>query len=262
MKLRFLVPILVFALSASAETAQTLSFTEEAGKVLNEAVSDRMNYLEGRYHVKFSRELFHGATFGMPPWGLPDNLAEYDPIEGYLYLNPSFTLRFLEARDNFCKQAFRGTPGLNRNAKLIRLLDHELGHILADHVSRRIGNGIWRDRRTFKLIPLHRINGSKVLSEGIAEFFGHDPLEFKRSRGANFLPVGYNEDSFWLTNQGVECAYAGGYWLVAPVLRNFGERGVAYLVTHPLDSPDSNLRRAAVEYQKKALAELGKNVKK
>lgn len=257
MKFRLLVPILVFALSASAETVKTLSPTEEA---LRQAVADRMDYIEHRYGVRFDREMLCSVTFGMPDGDTPIR-AEYVSGERAIYINQKFTLQFLAIQYYMGEHAFEGAPELNWDSELMVLLDHELGHALADQVSRRIGNGIWPDGKERAKLVWHKRYGVKILSEGVGQSFGYIAYAEEGMKGEKSLPKKSNEE-YWKSWEGLDSFYDGGYYLVEPIIRNFGERGIIYIVTHPFDFPDGRARQAAKEYQKKAFAEIGKKGKK
>ncbi|MDO8504721.1 MAG: hypothetical protein Q7S36_02600, partial [Candidatus Liptonbacteria bacterium] len=159
------------------------------------------------------------------------------------------------------EHAFEGAPELNWDSELMVLLDHELGHALADQVSRRIGNGTWPDTKMYSKLIWHKRYGAKILSEGIGGYFGYIAWESEGKRGEKSLPA-RSDDNYWHSDDGADSFYDGGYWLVSPIIRRFGEKGLEYLVTHSFEFPDGNARKAAKEYQKRALNELGKKKKK
>lgn len=257
MKFRLLLPVLIFAFSVSAETAKTFSSPEES---LRQAASDRMDYLEGRYGIKFDRKVLKGIFFGIPSEDDPTTRAEYVPSEGSIYMHLGYIFRFTQNRVFLGECAFKGDPQLNRDPALLFLLDHELGHALADQVSRRIGNGIWPPMDEYSKFGRYKRYGRRIISEGIAGFFSYSAWELRKSKGENSLPEESDLD-YWRSDEAQGAFYDGGYWLVKPILEEFGEKGLGYLMIHPVEFPDGNARKAAKEYQKRALAELRESVK-
>jgi len=257
MKLRLLVLFLVFSFSVSAETLRALSPAEE---VLNKAVADRMNYLEHRYHIRFDRAAFKGATFGIPAEHDQTFEAEYVPGESRIYVNRSFVFWFVRTKVCFGERAFEGVPQFSRSQKLLTILDHELGHFWADHVSRKIGNGAWPSPYNFSELSWDQQCGLRVLTEGVAGYFSYTTPDYNRKERAKSFPE-ESDAKYWYGRGGQVAFYAGGYWLVRPILQRFREKGVEYIVTHPFYFEDGDARQAAKEYQRTALAELGKKRK-
>ncbi len=258
MRLRVLVPIFAIAFSVSTGNAQIFPSPEES---LNRAVMDRMNYLEKLHGIKFERGAYCGARLGIPKEDNQSLMAEYVPDDGAIYMNPRFTLQLTRVAFYLGERAFLGSPKLSKSPFFVVLLDHELGHVLADHISRRIGNGVWPNHAELWISSWDTICGTRIVAEGIAGFFGYSTTEYKREKAEKSLPV-ESDVEYWRSDESTESFYAGGYWLVEPILRNFGEKGIEYLVTHPFDFADGRARQAAKEYQKKALVELGKLNKK
>lgn len=257
MKPKLLTLALILAFSSRTLTAQVLTAqeTEVAEEALSQAAVDRMNYLESVHGIKFDRTEFCGAYLGIPEGEDRSFEGEYIPNKGSVYLNSRFTLQLTRVGFYLGERAFLGVPRLSKNPFIVVLLDHELGHALADHVSRRIGNGIWPNHEKLRKSAWHTICGTRVVSEGIGEFFGYSVTDYKKKKNGRNLPV-HSDIQYWNSDGSMEGSYTGGYWLVEPILKKYGERGLEYLVTHPLDFPDGKTRQAAKEYQKKALAEL------
>ena len=259
MRLRVLALVFALAFSVSSGIAQqTFPSPEES---LNRAARDRMDYLEKLHGIKFERDVFCGARFGIPKEDNQSFLAEYVPNDGSIYLNPRFTLQLTRVAYYLGEHAFEGSPKLSKSPFFVTLLDHELGHVLPDHISRRMGNGVWPDNDKLRKSSWGTICGARIVSEGIAGFFGYSTTKYDRKKAEKSLPA-ESDVEYWLSDASTESFYAGGYWLVEPILRNFGEKGIEYLVTHPFDFQDGRARQAAREYQKVALAELRKLDKK
>ncbi|MDO8504718.1 MAG: hypothetical protein Q7S36_02585 [Candidatus Liptonbacteria bacterium] len=259
MRFRFLVPALVFAFFVPAGAAKAVSLADES---LRQTAMAQINYLEHRHGIKFDRKAFRGATFGIPPGVHPGFRAVYIPGEGSIYVARNFTFRSARPEIYFEESDAKKMRGVRSANNLPIVLRHELGHAFIDQVSQRIGNGIWPANETdMKKYDWYRTYGTRILSEGSAGFFGYGTPEIDRTKGELSLPAESDHD-YWLSNSANEALYAGGFWLVEPILEEFGERGLEYIVTHPLDFPDGRARQAAKEYQKRALAELGKKEKK
>ena len=153
-------------------------------------------------------------------------------------------------------QSFMVSPAAEREM-IPSLIDHELGHALADQISQRTGNGMWPDVEGFARLEWDTRVGINVISEGIGTYFeyqGNAPYPKDDAEGDAWLPEGEGDPS-WRDR---DYLYNGGRWLVAPIIRKFGERGIQYLVTHPLRFKDAGLRTAAREYQRLALEQLAK----
>jgi hypothetical protein len=129
-------------------------------------------------------------------------------------------------------------------------LDHELGHMLTDQLSRRIGNGAWPPSQD-KMVRMSwaEVVGIKTTSEGIATWIG---LGGKCPEGASAASLA--------SIQSVEALYAGGCWMVGDILAGYHERGLRYLITHPFMPERSDaLPAAAADYRAKATDALARN---
>lgn len=153
-------------------------------------------------------------------------------------------------------QSFAVSPSEEREVDL-SLIAHELGHALVDQISRRAGNGMWPNIQSFTNLEWDERMGISIISEGIGTYFeyhGIAPYPSDELHGFGWLPKGEG-DLIW---QQRDYLYNEGRWLVAPIIEKFGERGILYLVTHPLRFKDYKLRSAAMEYQRLALEQLAK----
>lgn len=260
MRFNLLAPLFLFAFLASAE--------DRAAKVperemLCRAIADRMDYLEVKHSVVFNRGAFQRIEFGIPATTNQTFWAVYISDDSSIYLKADLVSRFEDARIESGELAFSGPPRKDLDFPLLALLDHELGHHLADTISRRVGNGPFPNTAEYRKFKWHELAGHKFISEGIAGFFGYCPSNYRKSvaKSVKDFPVD-SDEKYWNSDRAKDLLRAGGYWLVYPIIRNYGERGIAYLVTHPLDFPDGKARKAAVEYQREALRELKRASKK
>lgn len=177
---------------------------------------------------------------------------------------PAFRYDF-SARYNFDTETITIAPKLKQQVK-INIVDHELGHALVDQLSRRIGNRMWPgpendpnvewdgNKRKSKWVAQM---GLSIICEGLGsyfEFHGKPPYSGEEELGYNWLPESYG-DLRW---QATDVQYLGGYWLIAPIVRKYGEEGIIYLIKNPFSFEDGNAQKAAFEYQRKALKKLAR----
>jgi hypothetical protein len=97
----------------------------------------------------------------------------------------------------------------------------------------------------------------ELVSEGTATYFEQtsdiDKIKCGQDR---YWPININQPPGGITYNDV--FYKGGYCLVEPIIRLYGEKGILYLITHPMKMRGNDLRQAASEYQIEALLELSK----
>lgn len=126
-------------------------------------------------------------------------------------------------------------------------LHHELGHSFADQCSEQLGKGNFpEEKRTTKEEDV----SDCLIGQGIAEYFERRFTKQKDDFEDTEWPTTTNE---FLTDR---ITYGGGYHLVKPILDKAGvQRGVEYLVQHPLTSEDF---RDIPAYQKRTLEALEK----
>ena len=151
---------------------------------------------------------------GMPDERNISSIGLYKMNEDKLYLNE---FSFFDDLDNLD----------NLNEDLVNLvLSHELGHYYSDKlIENKISKNFYN--RNFSK---EEFLGLLIIQEGIAEYFRDYPGE--DSFDSCF------DDSLWpsdiLELQLNRYIYAGGYFLVKPVLDKFGvEKGVEYLFKNP-----------------------------
>lgn len=254
--MRRLLPALFFVFVVSSRVVYAGSPVSSADAALCEAIYDRMDYLERAYGIKFDRGDFQRIAFGIPKKHDQTYQAEYVPADRAIYVNTGLLLQFVRFRAVLGEGAWKGSPQFSSNEKLKTILDHELGHVLADQMSRRLGGKMFPDPKPEPALSWTQFWGHRVVSEGIGNFFGYTTPEYPKNKGEKYLPTADN-GTFWFTRKAHEAYYGGGYWLVYPILKRFGMRGLEYLLTHPFDFPiQGNAREAARAYQEKALLEL------
>ena len=178
-------------------------------------------------------------------------IEETDPNTLGLYNNQTDTIYLQSGRLT--------TPGFNWGDFLAlittrdleetkRVLDHELGHFYCDKLSESLGKGSWHSEAVFNHSQKESIS-IILVAEGIAEYFerimngGEDA--FKDSSWPK------NLNGFYF-NQNV-LFYDGGYHLVKPIIKKYGEKGIIYLL---FKFPNKKELLDLPAYQKKALKEL------
>lgn len=141
--------------------------------------------------------------------------------------------------------------------ELDELLDHELGHMLMDQVSRRNGLGPWFTEQRFQASTDAEKLGMDILSEGTAVYFQRlDSPRDDSGLSERAFPANREEQALYTYKM---IAFDGGYWLVRDVLNRYGERGLVWLVAHPFIATD-DMRAAAVAYRARALRELVRDI--
>lgn len=234
---------------AEQETDQKILFVQ--------AIQARMRVLERHYQVKFdpawvvSEKLIFGIPESVDASQRKNFGAEYHPDTQCLFFKPAYLDEKIKSQ--FFEEDIL-VSGEFRN-KFRELFDHELGHVLADHLSRRLGKGAWPNTESFKQVKWEAKQGINIISEGIGSFFEYTSIFESAKISDEFLPE-KQEDPRWQDRDQVKkIHYDGGHWLVRPIIKQFGERGIIYLVTHPFVFCD-NAREAAHRYQNKAIEKL------
>lgn len=141
------------------------------------------------------------------------------------------------------------------DAEIAELIDHELGHELMDQVSRRNGLGPWFTEARFNASTEAERFGLDILSEGTAQFFQRVDFPHNDSALSERAFPATREERRIYTYRLV--AFEGGYWMVRDVLSQYGERGLIWLMSHPLVAGD-DMRASAVAYRDRALQELSR----
>ncbi|OGY89613.1 MAG: hypothetical protein A3B30_02160 [Candidatus Komeilibacteria bacterium RIFCSPLOWO2_01_FULL_52_15] len=197
-----------------------------------EAFTARICALEEKHGIAFDRGWVPQVTFDIPD-----------------HLHPMMRFQYGASYDPLTR-GFMVSP-FRREVADPRLIDHELGHALADQVSRRIGNGMWPDMKGWEDLSVDDRIGVNIISEGIGNYFGGPDSNAEEG----WLPES-SADLTWMVRDFI---YHGGHWLVEPIIKRYGERGIAYLVTHRFTFSGGDVRTPAKEYQRKALEELSRS---
>jgi hypothetical protein len=224
--------------NASGQTTQRVS-AEEAMESL---MIERMAIIEELHCIEFDDNWKPLVSFGFPDDLTISEKSDWDAC----YLPET--------------QSFLFAPK-HRYGKKSSLVDHELGHALMDQVSRRFGNRPWPDYECVMYMNTKERISVKIRTEGVGAYFeygGQPPYKDEEEYGFNWLPSG-PEDPAWNSNQ---FTYLGGRWIVAPIIKQYGERGLVYLITHPIKYHYDNLREGAKVYREKALKELAETASK
>ncbi len=202
----------------------------------------RARVMEKKFGIKFDAEWKPKVVFGV--------ISEETSTSPRLYSR-------LLAMYRQISQSFLVTPIENSEINFFTT-DHELGHALVDQLSRRYGYGMWPSIEKFKSLEWDEQIGIRIVDEGLATYFGYEnllPSQRDGNNGADWLPEGINDIRWTMINY----RYNGGHWLVAPIVDRFGERGIVYLITHPLRFKDGKVRTAGKKYQREALKQLANN---
>ncbi|MBI5065311.1 hypothetical protein HZA97_03665 [Candidatus Woesearchaeota archaeon] len=117
-------------------------------------------------------------------------------------------------------------------------LYHELGHYYADKLGEMIG--IPEDAS----LSQSEIISTKLVSEGIAEYFEHKTLGTQYDKPPEYL------DELEKFTSDTAFFYDGGYQLVKPIIDKYGDKGIAYLM---IMLPTTQELIHLSEYQKKAM---------
>ncbi len=144
---------------------------------------------------------------------------------------------------------------LAKDDYLGKMIDHELGHLLMDQVSRRNKLGIWYTPEDFQKLSKERQMGVRIVSEGVAVYFAHIEYPTIDTLCEKSFPSNQKEEEDFVLR---DVIYDGGYWLVRDILKEHGEIGLLWILRHPFTSTNGNMRKEAVDYRSQALLELTK----
>jgi len=218
----------------------------------------REHVLEHRYGILFDAFWVPRVTFGTPAFTERSQAmysdAWYEPSTQSFLLNPSLRSEPVDLARIACDTVV-GEAFLSQRYKLRELVDHELGHVLSDQLSRRFGYGAFMSMAEWDALPWDEKVGKKILVEGIATYFGNTSVAREWPDLRALLPQSRTDYVWQCCDQWI--IYDGGQWLVRPILERFGERGLGYLLGHPFTFLDGDVHTAAIEYQSQALKELG-----
>ena len=177
--------------------------------------------------------------------------ARYDP-EKQMFLFPMSIIAEMTIRHDKIPLSQLDPIVAADDALFNIIADHEIGHAIADVVSRRLHAGPFYTVERFNNQTKEGQWGLNIVSEGIGTYFErllHDkndvlspfalPASFEQLQTYNFDII----------------AFQGGYWLVEEILDKYRERGLGWLVSHPF-IPGENMRQDAIRYRESALTAL------
>lgn len=256
--------IAVFFLSFSVLLLGTVSSGYDGDERISyrEAVEFRMRAVEEHLGVQFEPGWFPGIFFSLPEYydtsanSRKTVFAHYSVDVEAIFLNPEYfdSTRPLFKKD-FLKTGSVYGEDTSWSAIVRTTLDHELGHALADGLSRRMGLGPWPPlRKDRECWDGWQIVGNDILMEGVGEFFGNLSVG-KKDVSLSFLPDTLPHFGWWLVLRGL-LAYSGGYAMVSPILEEFGGAGLVYIIRNRLVVENKLLRRSAEKYQERAFEVL------
>ena len=223
-----------FCMIATAQGQTTSSGREE--EALECLMIERMKVIEQLHGIKFDNDWKPSVRLEFPDDLLPQKKSGY--YASYLADTQSFLF----------------SP-MQKYLENIHVMDHELGHALMDQVSRRSGNGPWPNIECINTLSEKEQISLMIIDEGVGAYFeyqGQPRYKDEDTNGFYWLPDG-PEDFAW---KDPDFKYNGGRWIVAPIIKQYGERGIVYLITHPMVYHYDQVRTGAVAYQAKALKDL------
>ena len=133
-------------------------------------------------------------------------------------------------------------------------LNHELGHYYLDRLSEKLTNNDWPEYTNMTALEKMSV---KIVSEGIATYFerkmnGNEDTftdeKWPRALGGFF--------SSWDLTPKNEIVYDGGYHLVKPIIDQYGEKGIQYLMFNP---PKLSEMYSLPLYQQRIIEELSEH---
>jgi len=249
---RIIIVVLVLSWLAVDARGQPDSTTVDSLAIakLTAQVSTRLDSLEQRYQISFPARSSWTVRLGLPDF----KPASRKALTAAAYLVESQTI----ALQPYLFWPHQYTDSLRLNlyqqlnpGGLSTVIDHELGHLYADQVSRASFGRPWPVYPDSNARPLE-FYGQRILSEGIGEYFGRGPMS------------GPHADVWWVdrivhpslyvvSTLSDVMVYEGGYSLVAPLIARFGMSAtIRYIITHPLVITNNRLRRAVIRWRQQA----------
>ncbi len=232
--------VLSFDVMIAQKTYTPLPTALSTEEIWGSAFQVRRMLIEEKTGIKFDTAWIPRMQFGIPSY--ITNRLKFGGC--YAKATQSFWMPF----------SYYNEPpdSVFKSPRILMAIDHELGHALADQICRRKNFFAWPPD-TVSSTNEDTIAG-KILSEGVGEYFGRlfTPDTIADSE---WLPGGSSS----LCRSMPKWEYYGGYWLVKPIIDQFGEKGIAYISSHTFSYEGNRIRQAGYEYQKKAIETLSKN---
>ncbi len=136
----------------------------------------------------------------------------------------------------------------NSTADAKRVVDHELAHFYCDTIKEKVLGKNYHLLETSYFIYEERI-ASQLINEGIAKYFEN------RMNGEDKKPLRFEEWPTELNGFSNHVIYNGGYAVVKPVIDQYGEKGIQFLLFNP---PTSKELFTPEEYQQRILRDIAK----
>lgn len=250
--MKFFAVILMLSACSAPVPAQPINRLAEEEAVLSGALAIRARAIETKTGIKFGGGWKAKARLENLSFGRGQSAAgQYEVATGDILLSTSIwsglnvrlkkPLRLATAQEVAADEYFQ------------EIADHELGHALADMVSRRHGLGPWFTEEFKQSLKNPESLGLNVVSEGVGRWIEYTIHPARDNFSEFAFPGTYEEQRFYDYEMVV---YSGGYWIVKDVLNRYGERGLVWLIKHPLSLGDGTMRADAAAYREKALREL------
>lgn len=185
-----------------------------------------------------------------------------DAFPHALYSGEKSTLLF---RKSSIEDAYRNLKSfdpddLSTVSDFAQLVDHELGHLLMDQIAKRNNLKSWFTEDFLKDRSFDERLGICIAAEGVAEYFGHTRRYTNKGEfSEEYFPVDFDKENFSYTRNMIY--YGGGYWMTKDILKEYGERGIIWIIEHPFIAKPENLRESAIIYRRLALTELAELTK-
>lgn len=203
----------------------------------------RMDTLEKKYGILFSEHWEPRIKFERPSYITSGDFSGcYDQASHAIWISSFYKYIKWESTDTI-----QIAPVWARE-----LIDHELGHALCDQISVLNFGKTWPDTLTWIERSFEEKVALKILTEGVAEYFSNSNTTTEIS--FQLFPDN-KKNTIWKNN---EWTYSAGYILVKPIVTEFGEKGLKYIIQNSFTYKDGDVRTAAKAYQKTALEELSK----
>lgn len=136
----------------------------------------------------------------------------------------------------------------NKTESAKRTVDHELAHFYCDKLKEKAFRNYSIFELYFLLLPEERM-GQRLIDEGIAKYVEN------RMNGEIEEPLSFQDwpsDILQFTNKEI---YRGGYTIVKPIIDQYGEKGIQFLLFNP---PTPKELFAPKKYQERILVSIAK----
>ncbi len=227
------------------------------------AVQARKQALAKEYGIEFDKRWTPVFRFEIPEHvnelvrGLPF-CAHYNMVTEQFSINPMYQAA-IESWPPILNSCFAETSKVDQSLlgiELKHIITHELGHALADQLSRRLGYGRFPSWQWYHGILRSAQIGSDMLCEGVARYFerADDSIIVLTEL---VIPEDIDDAAWQDKRSQISAIYEGGHWLVYPIIKKFGMRAaLEYFYGNPFLPFDGRIRARAIDYQARALKTL------